>query len=24
LKCGNEWDAPKTEEPNDAEPALAG
>ena len=24
LKCGNEWDAPKTEEPNEAEPALAG
>jgi len=24
LKCGNEWDAPKTEEPNEPEPALAG
>jgi hypothetical protein len=26
LKCGNEWDAPRTDEPLDAEtePALAG
>jgi DNA topoisomerase-1 len=24
LKCGNEWDGPKVDEPLDAEPALAG
>jgi DNA topoisomerase-1 len=24
LKCGNEWDGPKVDEPVDAEPALAG